>query len=112
MRIEIYMACPLCVAEGHSIAKEYWRHGSDGGLTSWMFKPCNGILCLDEKANVICSKCGKSTPLLKVHLSCNGGRHKFAVASNVSYAQTISTASNCVSKGGLSYLQSILKHIG
>lgn len=112
MRIEIYMACPLCVSKGYSISREYWRHGTDAGVVNWMFKPCNGILCLDERASVICSKCGKSTPLLKAQLSCNSGRHKFEVASNISYAQAISTASNCVETGGLTYLQSILKHIG
>lgn len=112
MQIEIYMACPLCVSNRLSVAKEYWRHGTDGGLTSWMFKACNGILCLDEKANIICSRCGKSIPLLQAKLSCNSGNHKFAVASNLSYAQAISTASNCIDSGGMKYLQSILKHIG
>lgn len=111
MKVEIFMQCPACHSEGRNSGSEYWRHGSDGGLTSFMFKPCNGVLCLDEKANVICSKCGKSRRLVDVKLSCSSGRHKFAVASNISYASVISTAAQFSEKGGLSYLMSIMEQL-
>ena len=105
------MACPACRAEGRNAPSENWRHGAEKGVITWMFKPCNGKLLLDEKANVICAKCGSSKFLLNTELSCNSGRHKFATANNLSYAEVISTASHIVNSGGVSYLQNILKHI-
>ena len=114
MRIEIYMPCPICVSEGRNSASEYWRHGSEGGLSGIMFKPCNGILCLDERANIVCSKCGKTRHLQDAKLTCNSGRHKFAIAppnSTVSYAAAISAASHFSNAGGLDYLKSVMKHL-
>lgn len=102
----------MCVKEGKSIAREYWRHGANGGLAGWMFKPCNGILVLDDRANVICSKCGDSKPLREAKLSCSSGRHKYAVASCETYAQAISTASSCMDNAnGIAFLQNLLVYL-
>lgn len=114
MKVEIFMPCPICINEGRNSASEYWRHGSEGGLSSIMLKPCNGILCLDDRANIICSKCGKTRHLQDVKLTCNSGRHKFAIApqnSKTSYAAAISTASQFTNAGGINYLISVMKYL-
>ncbi len=117
MRVKIYMPCPICLKEGRNSASEYWRHGSEGGLSGLMFKPCNGILCLDEKAMIICSKCGKSRHLQDAKLACNSGRHKFELIpsknqdSSRYYASAISAASHFSNEGGLNYLKSIMNYL-
>lgn len=100
MKIDIYMACPMCLAERYSCAKEYWRHESDGG-----------ILTIDENAYVSCRTCGKSAHLLSMQLSCSSGRHMYSVPSKEYWAAAISVSGQFVDRGGLMWLQRIMRQI-
>lgn len=103
MRIDIYMACPLCLQYRYNCSKEYWRHGSPD---------CNGILTLDERAWVHCSgRCGNKAHLLDMSLTCSSGRHSFAVVSIEGFAQAISMASMGVTASATTWLQNVLHHI-
>jgi len=103
MKIDIYMACPLCLKYGYSCAKEYWRHGSP---------KCNGILSLDEKAWVHCNgSCRNRAHLTDMYLTCNSGRHTFAVVSTEGFAQAISMAGMGVTASATTWLQSVLRYI-
>lgn len=101
MRVDIYMACPLCLQERYSCAKEYWRHGGN----------CQGILYLDEYAYVHCARCGRSAHLVQMYLTCNSGKHTFKTVSTVGFAQAISMAGMGVTSSATAWLQSVLRHI-
>ena len=101
MRVDIYIACPICIDEFWQCSKEYWRHEGS----------CNGILQLDEKANVVCSRCGRSAHITQMRLTCNSGRHTFAVPTVTGYAQAISMAAMGVSSASTAWLQSVLMYI-
>ncbi len=98
-RINIYMLCPRCAAEHLQASKEYWRHGGT----------CQGILQLDEYANVICSKCGRSAHLTKMRLLCNSGRHVFFTPSVEEAALSLSCSAAFVNNMGMAWFQSVIK---
>jgi hypothetical protein len=100
MRIDIFMACPMCLSQGYSCTKEFWRHELDGG-----------VLTIDENANIKCKTCGKGDHLLNVQLSCHSGRHKYSVPNREYWASAISTSGQFVNNGGLAWLQRIMQKI-
>ena len=100
-RVNIYMKCPGCAAEyGHAV-NEYWRHGGR----------CQGVLQLDEYANVICSKCHSHAHLTDMRLCCNSGRHLVFTPGAEAYALSLSCASHFVDNMGLKWLQSVIRYI-
>ncbi len=100
-RVNIYMQCPGCVADYGYAEKEYWRHGG----------PCQGVLQLDEYANVICSRCDASAHLTEMRLSCSSGRHVIFTPGVERYAQTISCSAAFVNNMGLAWLQSVIRYL-
>ena len=101
MKIELYMACPVCLEQGYNSAREYWLH-------SW---PCSGQLYIDEHAEINCGKCRRSEHITKMKLRCGNDKHDFAVASVTGFAHAISTSSLLVDKAGLSWLQNALEYL-
>lgn len=101
MKIDIYMYCPACLAEGNHSSQQYWLH-------AW---PCKGVLTLNDKGVIKCSKCRKSWKIMDTVLTCNEGRHSFAVTSQEGYAAAISTTAHFTEGGGIAWLQSVLKHL-
>lgn len=100
-RVNIYMQCPGCAADyGHAV-KEFWRHGGR----------CQGVLQLDEYANVICGKCGSHAHLTEMRLSCNSGRHMIFTPGAEKYAQSISCSSAFVNNMGMAWLQSVIRYL-
>lgn len=98
MKIDIYMACPVCLAEGYNTERDYWLH-------KW---PCKGRLTLDENAIVQCRKCRRSEKLTKMQLRCNNGRHDFKVPSSEGLAAAISCSSQIVNQVTMSWLNSVI----
>lgn len=94
----LYMSCPRCQREGRYCPPEYWTHGND----------CGGRLYLDERANINCERCGSRVPLVKAKLSCNSGRHWFAVSSSAEYASVISASGMVNDEAMLKWFQSVL----
>lgn len=100
-RINIYMQCPGCLSDYGRAEKEYWRHGGR----------CQGVLQLDEYANVICSRCGRSARLTEMELCCNSGRHVVFTPGVTQYAASISCASAFVNGMGIQWLQSVIRYL-
>lgn len=101
MKIELYMACPSCLSEGHNTAHQYWRH-------SW---PCGGVLTLDEFAIVACKKCFNKGRLLDMKLKCEEDQHTYRVTTIEGYAAAISTSAHLVNEAGVAWLQSVLINV-
>lgn len=100
-RINIFMQCPGCAAYYGQAEREYWRHGGR----------CQGVLQLDEYANVICSKCGQSAHLTKMRLSCNSGRHVVFTPETDAYILSISCSSAFANNMGQAWLMKVLEYL-
>lgn len=100
-RVNIYMQCPGCAAEYSQAAREYWRHGGR----------CQGVLQLDEYANVICSGCGQHAHLTQMRLSCKSGRHVVFTPNTDAYILSISCASAFVNHMGMEWLRSVMQYL-
>ncbi len=101
MKIDIIMACPVCLEEGYNSPRDYWLH--DG--------PCQGVLTLDENAIVQCRKCRKKEKLTRMKLRCNNNRHDFSIPSTVGLAQAMSTSAQMANERTLAWLQNVIKQI-
>lgn len=95
------MACPQCIKEGYHVFVENWKHGGT----------CGGSLYLDEHAVVHCDRCYRSAHLSQMRLSCNNGRHNFAVISTAGFAQAIMTSGSIADAKALAWLQSVLVNL-
>lgn len=100
-RVNIYMQCPGCLSDNGYAEQEYWLHG----------RGCNGVLQLDEYANVICSKCGKNAPLTKMRLSCSSGRHVLFTPGLNATAASLSCSAAFVNNHGLTWLRSVIRNL-
>lgn len=100
-RVDIYMQCPRCRAEYGGAEQEYWRHGGR----------CQGVLQLDEYANVICGKCGSHAHITSMRLSCNSGRHVFATPEKNATAASIACSAAFTDHMGIMWLQSVLRYL-
>ena len=94
------MQCPGCLDEYGQAAKEYWRHDDED---------CQGVLQLDEYANVICSRCGLHAHITEMQLYCNSGRHKWVTFGVDATAASLSCSAAFVNNMGLAWLQSVIK---
>lgn len=101
MLIEMYMACPVCASEGWWSGQEYWLHMGS----------CQGRLAIDEFAYIHCKKCEKKAKVTEMRFRCNNNRHSFAVPSTKGFAAAIANAGQMTNVAGISWLQSMLKHI-
>ena len=101
-RVNIFMRCPACLHEFGGAEQEYWLHGDR----------CQGVLQLDEYANVICGKCGSYAHLTKMRLSCNSGRHEFYTPNkNEAAASMACSAAFTSNANAIAWLQSVLTYL-
>lgn len=98
-RVNIYMKCPGCFDDYGYAENEYWRHGGR----------CQGVLQLDEYANVTCSNCDATAHLTEMRLSCSSGRHVLFVPGAAAYAKSISFAAAFSGNMAMNWLQSVIK---
>ena len=98
-RISIYMQCPGCLGDNGYAEQEYWRHGGK----------CQGILQLDEYANVICSQCGQNAHLAQMKLTCNSERHTLFTPRIDATAASLSCSAAFANNMGLAWLRSVIK---
>jgi hypothetical protein len=101
-KIDIYIACPICSQGSRYIMRpEYWKHAGS----------CQGILQIDEYADVTCKRCGKSAPITKIEFLCPAGKHEFKAAHSTGLWEAFSTSAQMVNAAGNRWFLSVIRHI-
>ena len=100
-KIDLYIACPICVSSGRNTIRQYWTHHG----------ACGGILCIDENAIIECRKCHKKAHIKDMRFICPDDLHHFGKASSAGLSEALSCSAQMVNASVMSWLISVIKHL-